>query len=84
MILLSHERSDQKGFPNRPAALKIREESMLVRIAQEIDSALTLRMGDERIDFAKTFEGFIEDKIAQIDGYSLTMLLKLRPSFKIA
>jgi hypothetical protein len=84
MILLSHERSDQKGFPNRPGAVKIKEESMIVRIAQEVDSALTLRMGQDRIDFGKTFEDFIENKIAQIDGYSLTLLLKLRPTFKVA
>jgi len=83
MILFSHERNDQKGFPHRPAALKIKEESMLVRLSQEVDSALTLKMGDERVDFAKTFESFIEGKIAQLDGYPLTMLLKLRPSFKL-
>lgn len=83
MILLSHERTDQKGFPNRPGGNKITEESMLVRLCQEIDSALTIRMGFERIDFDSVFQNFIEEKIAQSEGYSLALLYKLKPFFKL-
>jgi len=82
MILLSHERTDQKGFPNRPGPSKISEESMLVRLCQEIDNALTIRMGLERIDFNAAFQNFIDEKIALGEGYSLTILYKLKPFFK--
>lgn len=83
MILLSHERADQKGFPNRPGPNKISEESMLVRLCQEIDDALTLRMGQEKMDTQERFQEFIDKKIEQIDGYSLAVLYKLKPSFKL-
>lgn len=82
MILLSHERTDQKGFPNRPGPNKISEESMLVRLCQEIDSALTVRMGFELFDFNTVFQNFIETKIEKSEGYSLAMLYKLKPFFK--
>lgn len=83
MILLSHERSDQKGFPNRPGANKLSEESMLVRLCQEIDNALTLRMGQEKVDIQERFQTFIDEKIAGIDGYSLGVLYKIKPFFKL-
>ena len=83
MILLSHERSDQKGFPNRPGPNKLSEECMLVRLCQEIDNALTLRMGQEKVNTEERFQSFIDEKIAQIDGYSLSVLYKLKPFFKL-
>lgn len=84
MILLSHERSDQKGFPNRPASNKITEDSALVRLSQEIDQTLTIRMGEQAKDFGTAFQEFIETKLGASDGYSLAMLYKLRPHFKVA
>ncbi|MNL27082.1 hypothetical protein D3C87_1486490 [compost metagenome] len=82
IILMSHERLDQKGFPNRPGAVKIKEESMIARLAAELDQALTLKMGEERIQFKEVFQNFIAKKIADLDGYSLTLLLKLKPLFE--
>lgn len=82
MILHSHERMDQKGFPSRPGPNKIREDSMIVRLAQEVDQALMLRMGKERVEFLKEFEKFLDEKIRNTDGYSLAMLFKLRAVFK--
>lgn len=82
IILMSHERADQKGFPARPAPHKIKEEPMLVRLAQEIDSALTLRIGEERILFDKIFNEFLDNKISKIDGYPLTLLFRLKPAFQ--
>ncbi len=84
MILFSHERMDQKGYPNRPGSNKIREDSMLVRLAQEVDQALLLRMGKEKVDFMTSFENFIENKIRDIDGYSLAVLFKVRSAYKAA
>lgn len=46
---MSHERADQKGFPLRPVPHKIREDSSLVRLAQEVESALTLRIGEDPV-----------------------------------
>ncbi|MNK97650.1 hypothetical protein D3C87_1179940 [compost metagenome] len=84
MILYSHERMDQKGFPSRPGPNKIREDSMIVRLAQEVDQALMLRMGKERVEFLQEFESFLDQKIKNIDGYTLAMLFKLRALFKAA
>jgi hypothetical protein len=84
MILYSHERMDQKGFPSRPGPNKIREDSMIVRLAQEVDQALMLRMGKERVEFLKEFETFLDLKIKNVDGYTLAMLFKLRAIYKSA
>lgn len=84
MILYSHERMDQKGFPSRPGPNKIREDSMIVRLAQEVDQALMVRMGKERVEFVREFESFLDQKIKNIDGYTLGMLFKLRALFKTA
>ena len=78
MILYSHERMDQKGFPSRPGPNKIREDSMIVRLAHEVDQALMLRMGKERVDFLKEFESFLSKKINDVDGYTLALLYKMR------
>ncbi|WP_413289021.1 HD-GYP domain-containing protein [Bdellovibrio sp. HCB337] len=83
MIMLSHERTDQKGFPNQPSPNKITEDSALVRLSQEIDQCLTIRMGDIKKDFAAAFQAFIEAKLEVGDGYSLATLYKLRPHFKV-
>lgn len=79
MILMSHERIDQKGFPNKPAAIKMKEEPMIIRLAQELDDALTIKLGKERIDFDNTFKSFLSGKLNEGDGYPLIMLLKLNP-----
>lgn len=50
MILMSHERSDQKGFPHRPRSDKLTEESMLVRLCWELDNRTQVRMGEKRPD----------------------------------
>jgi hypothetical protein len=84
MILYSHERMDQKGFPARPGANKIREDSMIVRLAQEVDQVLMLRMGKERVEFLSAVESFLDKKIQNIDGYTLAMLFKVRSIFKAA
>ncbi|QDK38047.1 HD-GYP domain-containing protein [Bdellovibrio sp. NC01] len=84
MILMSHERMDQKGFPNKPAAVKMKEEPMIIRLAQELDDALTIKLGKERVEFDGTFKTFLSKKINEGDGYPLMMLLKLNPLIRRA
>lgn len=50
MILMSHERADQKGFPHRPRTDKLTEESMLVRLCWDLDCRTQVRMGEKRPD----------------------------------
>ena len=47
-ILASHERPDQKGFPNRLKAAKIPAESYIIQICEKIDQKSAIRMGQVR------------------------------------
>lgn len=57
----------------------MKEEPMIIRLAQELDDALTIKLGKERIDFDNTFKSFLSGKLNEGDGYPLIMLLKLNP-----
>lgn len=83
MITMSHERLDMKGFPSRPGAIKITEAAQLVRLSYELDQALTVRMGEERLPLEILFKNFIDHKIASQDGYSLAFLFELKPYFNL-
>lgn len=48
IVLQTHERMDQKGFPNRPRPDKLREEAMLVQLCWELDEQSQVRMGEEK------------------------------------
>lgn len=79
MILQSHERMDQKGFPNRIAADKIVEEAMLIRLCWELDNASQVRMGQERRDINEVKNKIAGDVLSSAGNYSLGFMMKMQP-----
>ncbi len=54
VILCTHERADQKGFPNKVRSEKIPMESQLIQFCELLDKNSVVEMGKERIDIQVT------------------------------
>jgi response regulator RpfG family c-di-GMP phosphodiesterase len=78
IILCSHERSDQKGFPNRPRPEKIPQESMLIHISEMIDRASLIRMGEARPQITDIKKQIFEEQSKDGRFFSLLFLEKIR------
>lgn len=79
MILQSHERVDQKGFPNRINPEKMIDEAMLIRLCWELDNACQIRMGQERRPFDEVRREVFSDSLQSAGNYSLGFLMRLKP-----
>lgn len=77
MILMSHERMDQKGFPHRVRADKITEEAMLVRFCWELDSRSQLRLGQERPDIENIKRSLLSHFSDDPGSFSVSFATKL-------
>lgn len=77
MILQSHERFDQKGFPNQPRSDKIAEEAMLVRLCWELDSRSQVRMGEERVDIERIKSQLVSSALSDSGNYALSFLMRI-------
>lgn len=77
MILMSHERMDQKGFPNRPRADKLTEESMLVRLCWELDNRAQMHWGEKRADIEEIKQGLAQSLSADSGNFSFAFAGKI-------
>ncbi|MGZ3769712.1 MAG: HD domain-containing phosphohydrolase [Bdellovibrio sp.] len=82
IILQSHERMDQKGFPNQLRTDKLTEESMLVRLCWDLDSRSQVRFGQERITLKTAIENLSQSVLNESDNYSLVFLMKIKKFLK--
>lgn len=82
IILQSHERMDQKGFPNQIRTDKLTEESMLVRLCWDLDSRSQVQLGKERVSIKKAKENLSKSIINESDNYSLVFLMKINKFLK--
>lgn len=78
IILCSHERVDQKGFPSRPRADKIPQESMLIQISEMIDRASLIRLGQTRPQICDIKKQIFEEQAKEGKAFSLLFLEKIR------
>ncbi|WP_413577931.1 HD domain-containing phosphohydrolase [Bdellovibrio sp. HCB290] len=81
MILQSHERMDQKGFPHRINPEKILEEAMLVRLCWELDSRTQVRLGESHPDIYKIIEE-LSATVGDTGSYSIGFTVKTSPVLK--
>ncbi|WP_413290387.1 HD domain-containing phosphohydrolase [Bdellovibrio sp. HCB337] len=79
MILQSHERADQKGFPNKINSDKIVEEAMLIRLCWELDNAAQIRLGEERRDINAVKNEIAGDYLSSMGSYSVGFMIKMQP-----
>lgn len=77
IILQSHERMDQKGFPNRPRAEKLSEEAMLVRLCWDLDTRSQVRMGETRPDIEDIKMKLAQSIMNESGNYSIGFLMKI-------
>jgi len=81
IILATHERNDEKGFPNKLRAGKIPDEAMLIQISEMVDRETIVKMGKERknIKFVRNEIFAREEK--KNDVFPVTFLLKIKEYF---
>lgn len=77
IILQSHERNDQKGFPNRPRNDKIAEDAMLVQPCWDLDSSCQVRMGEERKSIDDIKKHIYQRSQSDAGRYSFMFLMKM-------
>jgi HD-GYP domain-containing protein (c-di-GMP phosphodiesterase class II) len=82
MILQSHERVDQKGFPHRINPDKISEEAMLIRLCWELDSKTQVRIGESRPEISKIIEEMASITTSEKGNYSIGFTMKVAPVLK--
>lgn len=82
IILQSHERVDQTGYPNKIRIDKITEESMLIRLCSELDSRSQIRMGEKRQDIRAVKEQMSQTIMDEAGNYSFGFLLKINKLLK--
>jgi len=78
-ILGSHESYDGQGFPHGWRTDKILEESMLVQLAQAIDSRSLIKMGQARPNINSVRKLIVENELSNRSKFSLDFIQKVRP-----
>jgi response regulator RpfG family c-di-GMP phosphodiesterase len=78
MILCSHERFDQKGFPHQLMTEKIPNESYLIQICQLLDQQSLVKMGEKRLGFAAVKAKFFEVESVSESRFPLTLLMQVQ------
>ncbi|WP_413294528.1 HD domain-containing phosphohydrolase [Bdellovibrio sp. HCB185ZH] len=82
MILQSHERMDQKGFPHRINPDKILEEAMLIRFCWELDGKTQVRIGETRPDIKSIVAELANLATSEKGNYSIGFTMKTAPVLK--
>lgn len=79
-ILCSHKNMDRTGFPDKlPSNLKISDAAQLVRLAQELDAGLLVRLGVGRVEQPKEFlKNLIEQASIDPQKYNLSLIYQLK------
>jgi len=83
IILQSHERVDQKGFPHSPRTDKLRDEAMLVQLCWDLDSYSQVRMGEQKKQINDIKKQVVQAAQTETSRYSLAFLIKLAKSLKV-
>ncbi len=79
IIMCTHERTDQKGFPNQPTPRKIPQESMLIQFAEKLDSKAKLEFGKARQDVAQVRKQVFKEEMLTASCFSFDFLEKIKP-----
>ncbi|MEK2690817.1 HD domain-containing phosphohydrolase [Bdellovibrio sp. GT3] len=82
MILQSHERTDQKGFPHRINPEKLSEESMLIRLCWDLDSKTQVRIGEPRPDIYKVIDRLSDAVTGESGNFSVGFTTKTSPTLR--
>jgi hypothetical protein len=77
-IICSHERFDEKGFPNRPRAAKVPHEAMLIQLSEMIDQKSLIRIGQERPKIQKVRADIFQAELSQGGRFSGAFLERIR------
>lgn len=80
MVMLSHERADQRGFPNRVRPEKLTEEAMLIRLCWELDSQSQIRMGEKKVTIEEAKRLQLESLAKDSGNYSYAFSGKMNRS----
>ena len=83
IILQSHERVDQKGFPHRPRADKLSEEAMLVQLCWDLDAQSQVRMGEQKKMINDIKKQVVQAAQAETSRYPLSFLMKLAKNLSV-
>lgn len=78
IILCTHERADQKGFPNRPRTEKIPKESFLIQLCEDLDRASLVRMGEARVPLHEIKSHLVDQEIESGKKIPSHLLLTLK------
>lgn len=81
MILTSHERLDQKGFPNQVVPSKITMETMIVQLCELLDNRAQIRLGQEKPKIQDVKKQIFEEHISDSLIMSRLFLEKIRKPF---
>lgn len=76
IILQSHERVDQTGFPHKIRADKISEEAMLVRLCWDLDTKSQVRLGSVRTEIGTMKQDLAKSAMSEQGNYSPEFLVK--------
>lgn len=80
MILCSHERIDQKGFPQKILPEKIPFEAMILQLAEMLDQKSQVRLGKEKVPIQSVKKQLFEAHINKSGNFSRLFLEKIRGS----
>lgn len=81
MILMSHERLDQKGFPSQVLPSKITMETMIVQLCEILDNRVQIRLGEEKPKIQDVKKQLYEEHINDSPILSRLFLEKIRRPF---
>ena len=79
-ILYSHERIDQKGFPNRPLPEKILDEAFILQICEMIDLNTQVRIGESRKDINEIRKQIFDQEFASANRMTIEFLSRIKTS----
>lgn len=78
IVLYTHERCDQKGFPSRPAIIeKILPESQLIQLAEMMDSSLKVDFGVQKKPADQVRKEILEREKSSLGAFQITFLMQV-------
>lgn len=84
IILNTHERWDQKGFPNRPQNIRIPSEAMIIHFAELLDLGVKLEYGKERRNRQVVRTEILEREIRNLDRFPIDLMSKISAAIRSA
>ncbi|NUN05747.1 MAG: hypothetical protein HUU57_08290 [Bdellovibrio sp.] len=77
VLICTHERADQKGFPNQVPSEKLPVEAQIIRFAEKIDQGVNTTMKNTGVGFRFMKEKVWEAENAQPKEFSATFLANI-------